>query len=111
MQNAHEEVAPQRAKSYLSHTSAREPGVCFVTIELRLFGELGEYMPDGVSGRRARIEIPDRSDVMGLIDHLGIPYEVEEGAIVVAINDEVADHHAPIREGDVVSMFPPLAGG
>jgi molybdopterin converting factor small subunit len=48
---------------------------------------------------------------MGLIDHLGIPYEVDEGAIVVSINDEVADHHAPIHDGDVVSMFPPLAGG
>jgi molybdopterin converting factor small subunit len=82
-----------------------------VTIELRLFGELGEYMPAGTTGRRAQVEIPDKLDVMGLINHLGIPYEVEEGAIVVAINDEVADHYAPIREGDIISMFPPLAGG
>ena len=38
-------------------------------------------------------------------------YEVDEGAIVVSINDEVADHYAPIHAGDVISMFPPLAGG
>jgi molybdopterin converting factor small subunit len=82
-----------------------------VTIELRLFGELGEYMPAGVTGRRARIEIPDGLHVMGLIDYLGIPFEVDEGTIVVAINDEVADLYAPIKEGDVVGMFPPLAGG
>ena len=82
-----------------------------MTIELRLFGELGEYMPAGTTGRRARIEIPDGLDVMGLIDFLGIPFEADEGAIVVAINDEVADFHAPINEGDIIGMFPPLAGG
>lgn len=82
-----------------------------MTIELRLFGELGEYMPEGVTGRRARIEIPDNLTVMGLIDHLGIPFEADEGMIVVAINDEVADLYAPLPEGSVISMFPPLAGG
>jgi molybdopterin converting factor small subunit len=82
-----------------------------VTIELRLFGELGEYMPDGATGKRARVAIPDNLDVMGLIDHLGIPFEADEGMIVVSINDEVADFSAPIPEGAVISMFPPLAGG
>jgi molybdopterin converting factor small subunit len=82
-----------------------------VTINLSLFGELREYLPEGVSGRRAQVEIPEGLDVYGLILHLGIPYEADEGAIVVAINDEVADHHAPIRDGDRVSIFPPLAGG
>lgn len=82
-----------------------------MTIELRLFGELREYLPPGASGKRPRVEVPDGLDVLGLIEHLGIPYEAGEGAIVVALNDEVADHHAPVRDGDVVSMFPPLAGG
>ena len=82
-----------------------------MTIELRLFGELGEYMPAGVTGKRARVEIPDNLTVMGLIDHLGIPFEADEGTIVVAIDDEVADLYATIPEGAVVSMFPPLAGG
>ena len=82
-----------------------------MTIELRLFGELGEYMPAGVSGKRAQVELPDNLTVMGLIDHLGIPFEADEGLIVVAIDDEVADLYATIPAGSVVSMFPPLAGG
>ena len=28
-----------------------------------------------------------------------------------AVNDEVTDLRAPLSDGDVVSMFPPLAGG
>lgn len=82
-----------------------------VTIDLSLFGELREYMPPGAKGRRARVEVPDGLDAFGLIEHLGIPFEADEGAIVVALNDEVVDLRAPIRDGDKVTIFPPLAGG
>jgi sulfur carrier protein ThiS len=50
-------------------------------------------------------------DAFGLIEHLGIPFEADEGSIVVALNDEVVDLRAPIRDGDKVTIFPPLAGG
>ncbi len=82
-----------------------------MTITLRLFGPLKEYMPAGITGRQAKVEVPDGLSVLGLILHLGIPYEADEGQLVVAINDVQADHRAPVRDGDVVSMFEPLAGG
>jgi molybdopterin converting factor subunit 1 len=34
-----------------------------------------------------------------------------EPAALVAINDEMADWHTQIREGDEVLFFPPVAGG
>jgi molybdopterin converting factor small subunit len=80
-------------------------------IRLRLFGELKRYMPAGAGARQTEVEVPAGLDVLGLIMHLGIPYEGDEGQIVVTINDTQVDHHASIREGDVVSMFEPLAGG
>jgi sulfur-carrier protein len=33
------------------------------------------------------------------------------GHCKVAINDRMADWDAPLREGDVVLLFPPVAGG
>ena len=30
---------------------------------------------------------------------------------LVAINDEMADWHSPLQEGDEVLFFPPVAGG
>src|SRR5262245_48705765 len=80
-------------------------------IHLRLFGELKRYLPAGATGRQATVDLPDGLDALGLILHLGIPYDAEEGAIVVAINDTQVDHGAPVQDGDVVSMFAPLAGG
>lgn len=80
-------------------------------IQLRLFGELRQHLPEGTTGRQVAIEAPDNLDVLGLIMRLGIPYDADEGALVVNINDTQVEHSARIREGDVVSMFAPLAGG
>ena len=33
------------------------------------------------------------------------------GHCKVAINDEMADWNAPVRDGDTVLLFPPVAGG
>ncbi|HEU4618883.1 MAG TPA: MoaD/ThiS family protein [Gammaproteobacteria bacterium] len=33
------------------------------------------------------------------------------GRCKVAVNDELADWERPLREGDVVLFFPPVAGG
>jgi molybdopterin converting factor small subunit len=82
-----------------------------VTIDLSLYGELKAHMPAGANGRRARVEVPDGLDAFGLIEHLGIPFEADEGVIVVSVNDTVIDLRAPIRDGDRVTIFPPLAGG
>jgi molybdopterin converting factor small subunit len=82
-----------------------------VTVQVRLFGEFREYLPEGSTGGEARVELPEGATVTTLIEQLGISYEIAEGVLVAAVNDEVADHQAPLKDGDVVSMFPPLAGG
>jgi molybdopterin converting factor small subunit len=82
-----------------------------VTVKVRLFGEFREYLPEGASGGRASIELPEGATVFTLVERLGLPYEAEEGVLAVAVNDEVTDLRAPLADGDVVSMFPPLAGG
>lgn len=33
------------------------------------------------------------------------------GHCKVAINDEISDWSAPVKDGDVVLLFPPVAGG
>ena len=82
-----------------------------MTVHLRLFGELREYLPEGSVGGKAAVELPDGANVFTLVEHLGILYEAEEGVLAVAVNDEVTDLRAPLADGDTVSMFPPLAGG
>jgi len=40
--------------------------------------------------------------------HLGLR---PEAAALVAVNDEMADWHSPVADGDRVLFFPPVAGG
>jgi len=83
-----------------------------MTITLRLFGELKQYLPEGQKeSRAARMELPDGLTALQLILRLGIPYGGDEGQMVVAVNDSEVDHHTVLRDGDSVSMFEPLAGG
>jgi molybdopterin converting factor small subunit len=83
-----------------------------MTITLRLFGELKEYLPEGhPRGRPAKVQIPDGLTALQLILRLGIPYGGEEGQIVVTVNETEVDHGAALCENDVVAMFEPLAGG
>ena len=82
-----------------------------MTITLRLFGELKQHMPPGSTGRSARLELREGTTALQLILRLGIPYGGEEGQMVVAVNDAEVDHNTPLRDGDAVSIFEPLAGG
>ena len=82
-----------------------------MTVQVRLFGEFQDYLPEGSAGGHAQIELPEGATVYTLVEELGLPYEAEEGVLVAAVNDEVTDLHAPLSDGDTVSMFPPLAGG
>jgi molybdopterin converting factor small subunit len=82
-----------------------------VKVKVRLFGEFRDHLPEGSTGGSAIIELPDGATAFTLVERLGLPYEAEEGVLAVAVNDEVTDLRAPLADGDIVSMFPPLAGG
>ncbi|HEU4752848.1 MAG TPA: MoaD/ThiS family protein [Armatimonadota bacterium] len=82
-----------------------------MTVRIRLFGELKRYLPEGQTGRTARVEVPEGLTAQQLILRLGIPYGDHEGPIVVAVNDVEREHGVVLRDGDTVSLFEPLAGG
>jgi molybdopterin converting factor small subunit len=80
-------------------------------VTIRLFGELKHHLPAGGSGRSLRLELPEGTTALQLIERLGIPYGGEEGQMVVAVNDVEVNHGTVLRDGDTVSLFEPLAGG
>lgn len=83
-----------------------------MTITIRLFGELRQHLPPEHAGKRSTImEVPDGLTAQQLILRLGIPYGVDEGQIVVAVNDVEVEHGHTLQPGDTVSLFEPLAGG
>jgi hypothetical protein len=63
--------------------------------------------PTGPEGR-VTVEIPPKATVATLLRRLGIPDDMPR---VVLVNGRDADDDLQLRPDDVVSAFPPLAGG
>ncbi len=81
-------------------------------IDVKLFANLRARMPNGVG--RGTLELEDDATLVDLLQKLDIPEELSQ---MTLINGQ----HCPperewrekkkLKEGDVVSVFPPLAGG
>ena len=77
-------------------------------IEARLFAPHATYHPDESDGRSATLEIPDGGMVGDVVRSLGIP---EDTPFITMINGRDAALDQPLADGNVLSLFPPLAGG
>jgi molybdopterin converting factor small subunit len=79
-----------------------------VKIEVRLFATLARYLPQGPQAGSAFLDVAEGSSVDDVADALGIPADLSR---VILVNDQDADEHRRLVEGDVLTLFPPLAGG
>jgi molybdopterin converting factor small subunit len=78
-------------------------------IEVKLFSSLLHYIPD--SERRLdryRWDVPDGATVEQVLEMLNLP---EEEATVLLINGRNVKRENVLKEGDVLHVFPPMAGG
>jgi molybdopterin converting factor small subunit len=79
-----------------------------VRVEVRLFAHLSSYLPPGAEGDGATLDVPSGTTAGELIAQLGIPHDLPALAVVNGLDAEPG--HV-LMEGDVLTMFPPLAGG
>jgi sulfur-carrier protein len=79
-----------------------------VRVQVQLFATLAAFLPPDSRDGAAMLDVPDRSTVHDLIERLGLPAEVER---VMLVNGGDATPDRTLHPGDVVAVFPPLAGG
>lgn len=79
-----------------------------MTVEVELFATLAAYLPPGAATGRAVLDVADGSTVQDVALALGIPETVPR---IVLVNGHDAEEDRRLRSGDVLSLFPPLAGG
>jgi len=75
-------------------------------------------LKDRIGRSEESIDLPmSVSSVDSLIEHLSSLHGDEWSSIIngstvlVAVNHEMSDRSAPVREGDEVAFFPPVTGG
>lgn len=77
-------------------------------VEVQLFATLSAYLPGASDGTSATLEVADRSTVGQLVRLLEIP---DGMPAIVLVNGRDAAPEQVLQDGDVLVMFPPLAGG
>jgi sulfur-carrier protein len=79
-----------------------------VRVEVQLFATLAIHLPLGARGDSVSLEVPEGSTIADVIHLLAIPDDVD---CLRVVNGRDALLEAGLRDGDVVTLFPPLAGG
>jgi sulfur-carrier protein len=79
-----------------------------VRIEVRLFATLERYLPPGSRAGAATLDVPEGSTASDVAQRLGIPPGLER---VLLINGHEATPDRTLAAGDVLDLYPPLAGG
>lgn len=79
-----------------------------MTVKVRLYGTLGRSYPSYVHSTGLEVEIADGATLKDLLSHLGI---LTSNVLAVSSGGQPLKADAPIRNGDCLSIFQPLAGG
>ncbi len=79
-----------------------------MTVEVRLFATFRDFLPGPSPSGTIAIDLTDGSTVADVGRVLGIPPDL---ARVALVNGEDAGPDRRLSAGDVVTLFPPLAGG
>ena len=72
-------------------------------LEVKLFASLQRF-----NQQQERIEVADGTTVLEFLETFGIP--ASEVAIVL-VNGRHAELERPLRDGESIAVFPPIAGG
>ena len=86
----------------------KREGFSSMEIEVKLFATLRDYLPKGSSRFSCKMEVDGSTRVQDILSRLKIPEEIPK---IILINGVHGKKEQMLKEGDVLSIFPPVAGG
>ncbi len=79
-----------------------------MNIEVKLFFDLAKYLPSGHNKGKVSMSLERGSTIQGIIGELGIPPQMQK---VILVNGIKPKNEGKLKDGDIVAIFPPMAGG
>ena len=77
-------------------------------VTLKLFATLRDYLPETSDGKSCLMDIDENTSVELVLETLQVPVKP---SFIILVNAVHADKDRVLRDGDVIAVFPPLAGG
>lgn len=84
-----------------------------ITVQVKLFMSLKKYIPENVQEGNTYLKIEEGAMVKDLLARLGIPFEEDKIIVLNGISYKQSEETNSIvlQDGDVIAIFPPIAGG
>jgi sulfur carrier protein ThiS len=81
-------------------------------ITFKLFATLSDYLPPERQGNILPIEVPEGASITDIVHQFQLPIKLVHLVLVNGkyIKAEERDTY-PLKEGDVLAIWPPVAGG
>jgi molybdopterin converting factor small subunit len=79
-----------------------------MNIQIKLFASLAKFLPEGAKGKQAALSVPENITIRGVLEKLGIPRKM---AKLIMVNGVHKTTDYVLQKGDLLSIFPPVAGG
>lgn len=81
-------------------------------LTVKLYAGLSQYLPSGVDGNAASIEVDNGATPYRVIDRFNIPREQAHLVLLNGVYLEPEERsEARFRDGDTLAVWPPVAGG
>jgi molybdopterin converting factor small subunit len=77
-------------------------------IEVKLFANFRDYLPKGSDKFSCTIALNPTGRVVDVLRQLGLPKDHPK---IILINGVHGNEDDQLKDGDVLSVFPPVAGG
>jgi len=77
-------------------------------VEVKLFATLRDYLPKGSGKFSCKMEVDGHTRIKDLLDRLKIPKDIPK---IILVNGIHGKEDQIVKDGDVISVFPPVAGG
>jgi sulfur carrier protein ThiS len=81
-------------------------------IRLKLFAALRDYLPAGATSNELELEVAEGTSLKGVTDLNAVPAKRVHLVLVNGYHVPPSAYSGTIlKEGDIVAMWPPVAGG
>jgi sulfur carrier protein len=77
-------------------------------IKLKLFASFREYLPEGNDGYSSVLEVSENTTVDSVLLQMKLPQDIPKIILINGLQKTAAE---VLKEGDTLSVFPPIAGG
>jgi len=77
-------------------------------IEVKLFANFRDYLPEGSDRFSCTMKLQPSERVADVIERLGLPKDHPKVILINGVHGKEDDR---LKEGDTLSIFPPVAGG